>query len=148
MKSVDQKTEAKFQAIRGFILANRNTFVRQGAVVATYRMYRGHRLGPFFSLRYRDAGRQRSRYLGRSPNLAAQVSSLLGELRETIKELRTLTRLKRHARANVRMCKKLWRQDLATLGLNLKGCEVRGWTGIRQGSVLSATMGKIKDETS
>jgi hypothetical protein len=120
-KSVDQKTEAKLQAVREFILAHRDALVRQGAVVASYRVYRGHRLGPFFSLRYREGGQQRSRYLGRSVALADQVRNLLEGLRKEIKEWRKLARLTRQARAHVRMCKKSWRGDLAGLGLQLKG---------------------------
>ena len=147
MKTVDQKTKAKLQAIREFILANRNSFVRQGAVVETYRMYRGRRPGPFFSLRYRDGGRQRSRYLGRSSALADRVRDLLQELRKEIEESRTLARLKRRARAHVRVCKNAWRQDVAALGLHLKGSEVRGWTGVRRANVSSATMAQFQEET-
>jgi hypothetical protein len=132
LKSVDQKAEAKLQPVREFILAHRDALLRQGAVVASYRMYRGHRLGPFFSLRYREAGQQRSVYLGRSLALADQVRDLLATLRKDFKEWQKLARLTRQARAHVRTCKKLWRNDLAAMGLRLKGCEVRGWTGTPQ----------------
>ncbi len=39
-------------------------FARQGAVVASWRTYRGRRLGPYYRLAWRENRRQRSIYLG------------------------------------------------------------------------------------
>ena len=59
---VDQKVDRAL----GLIAARPGVFARQGAVVATWRPYRGRRLGPYWRLAYRDGGRQRSVHLGRN----------------------------------------------------------------------------------
>jgi len=129
-KFVDQKVEPKFHAIREFILSHRHVFLRQGSVVTSWRTYRGHRLGPFFSLRYRVSGRQSAFYLGRSIMLAERVKGLLREMQHE----RQFSRLNRQARAELRQCKQLWEQDLASVGLSRKGFEVRGWNGVTETS--------------
>ena len=126
---VDQKAEPKFPTIREFILGHRQVFFRQGAVVASWRYYRGNRLGPFYSLRYRVEGRQAAMYLGRSAVLAEQVRVLLRDIQQD----RQIARLKRQARAELRKHKKLWQQDLAAMGLSLKGFQVQGWRGVHEG---------------
>jgi hypothetical protein len=123
---VDQKADLKFPAIREFILSHRQVFLRQGSIAATWRSYRGARLGPFFALRYRMGGRQKAVYLGQSAALAEQVRVLLREIQQD----RQIARLQRQARAELRKQKKLWAQDLASLGLRLKGFEVCGWRAL------------------
>ena len=122
---VDQKLEQKYAAVRDVVLARRDLFARQGSVVATTRTYRGRCLGPFYSVRFRADGKQASVYLGCSATLAERVEGLLNDLREETQQHRMLTRLKRHARAHLRQCKASWQQDLAALGLYLKGYEIR-----------------------
>ncbi len=140
---VDQKATTRFDAIRAFILAYREEFRRQGSVVAGWRTYRGRRLGPFFTLRYRKGGRQAALYLGRSGSLAAQVRELLAEVQRP----RLLRRCIQQARAEVRRCKRAWQEDLAAVGLSLKGCEVRGWRGLSPTSgPLAATFEASKEE--
>ncbi|MHB1034349.1 MAG: hypothetical protein ACYC0Y_06855, partial [Pirellulales bacterium] len=56
----------QFDAIRAQILDRRAIFARQGSVVATWRTRGGARFGPYYQLAYREAGRQRAIYLGRS----------------------------------------------------------------------------------
>jgi len=84
-----QKIEARFEQVRATILAHAAFFVANGSVEATWRTYRGHRLGPYFRVRCRQrsgrraagtgaAARPASIYLGRSPELAARVGKLLG----------------------------------------------------------------------
>jgi hypothetical protein len=125
---VDQKPEPKFATVREFILRHRDIFLRQGSVVSSWRTYRGHRLGPFFSVRFRIAGRQSAIYLGRSVALAEQVKGLLEELQQA----RMTARLVRQARVDLHKAKELWQQDLAAMGLTLKGFEVRGWHDLRK----------------
>lgn len=123
--SVDQKTAAKLAAIGDLVGARRDIFSRQGSVVATKRTYGGRSLGPFYSLRFRDEGRQRAVYLGRSQVLAGRVESLLSEARTGLRERRLVERLRRQARARLRQCKAMLQKDLAMLGLRLKGFEIR-----------------------
>ena len=77
---LDQKSVAKFATIDAFIRTHPDMFLRQGSVAAGWRNYRDHRLGPFFSLRYRVKGRQRAIYLGQSAELAERVRTLLAEM--------------------------------------------------------------------
>ena len=125
---VDQKVELRFHKISELVLSHPDAFLRQGSVVSSWRVYRGRRLGPFFSLRYRIEGQQSSIYLGRSLILAEQVRGLLMDLQQE----RRLTRLKRQARAELHKCKASWQQELASMGLSLKGFEVRGWSGLQK----------------
>jgi hypothetical protein len=131
---VDQKMTLKFFRIQEFILSHQDVFRRQGSVVSNWRSYRGRRLGPFFSLRYRVDGRQSAIYLGRSARLSERVRGLLAE----IQQKRNLSRLIRTARADLRKTKKLWQQDLAALNLELKGFEVRGWRGLQKTALSGA----------
>lgn len=126
---VDQKEipEAKFAAISAWIRRQRELFQRQGTVVASWRKYRGHRLGPFFALRYRVEGRQLALYLGRSAELAAEVQGLLAE----VQQQRELATWQRQARLQLRKYKEGWRRELAAAGLRLQGFEVRGWRGLQ-----------------
>ena len=118
--------ESKFRTIREFILSHRDVFRRRGSVVSSWRTYRGRRLGPFFSLRYRLDGRQSAIYLGRSIVLADQIKGLLREVQQE----RLFARLERQARAELCVCKQLWERDLASMGLTRKGFEVRGWSDV------------------
>lgn len=138
---VDQKVEPKFPAIREFILDRRPVFLRQGSVVATWRSYRGNRLGPFYSLRYRIDGRQAAIYLGRSAALVRQVRNLLRD----IQQARQIARLKRQARAEFRRQKRLLEQDLASMGLSLRGFEVQGWRGVERGDLPVAPANSFKE---
>ena len=139
---VDQKLERKFAAVSGIVCAHRDLFVRQGSVAATTRTYRGHCLGPFYSLRFRAEGKQKAVYLGRSQILAERVENLLNDLRKGAQEQRMLERLKRQARAHLRQCKAAWQQDLAPLGLRLKGFEIRRCRGSSAVTTLPATSAK------
>ncbi len=62
--SVDQAVEARFAAVSARMTASREVLSRQGAVVASWRVERGLRMGPYFRLAFREAGRQASIYLG------------------------------------------------------------------------------------
>ena len=63
---VDEKKTARFEREEPYVLAHGARFAHQGAVVASWQTYRGRRLGPYYWLAFRDSGRQRSIYLGRS----------------------------------------------------------------------------------
>lgn len=126
-KNVDQKPHRKWQPVCDFIMANREIFSRQGSVVATWRTYHGRRMGPYFRLAYRDSGRQRSVYLGRSRELADRVREMLHTLQAPLAEHRKWNRLRAQARVELRRVKSLWAGELANFGLHLKGYEIRGW---------------------
>jgi hypothetical protein len=130
-RSVDQKPEPKFPAIRDFIFHHEEVFRRQGSVVASWRPYQGARLGPFYSLRCRIGGRQVAIYLGRSEALATQVRKLLQDLQQA----RQFRRLLRQARKELRRNKSRWARDLASIGLGVKGFEVHGWRNMQEGDI-------------
>jgi hypothetical protein len=132
LNPVDQKIERKFHVVCRFILDHRDVFRRQGSVVPCWRTYRGHRLGPFFSLRYRVEGRQTAIYLGRSAILAERVRGLLRDLQQDVQKGRTFARLTRQAQMQLRRSKNRWHRELAAMGLYLKGFEIRGWSALPQ----------------
>ena len=127
---VDQKAEAKIREVKRWIEAHRDQLSRQGAVVETFRNYRGRRLGPYYRLAYRDRdGRQRSLYLGASAELAEQVRGLLEEYQASLRVQRERRRVLEIFRAELKKAKALWGDELAKRGLRLQGYEVRGWRG-------------------
>lgn len=128
---VDQKTEPRRNSVERWIATHRDELSRQGAVVATYRSYRGRKLGPYFRLAYRSGdGRQRSLYLGASAELAQHVRQLLRECHAGLRKRRERRRLHQLLRSELKKAKALWRDELSRLGLRLQGYEVRGWRGV------------------
>ncbi|MHB9049811.1 MAG: hypothetical protein ACYC35_28155 [Pirellulales bacterium] len=110
-----------FDTIRAQILARRVIFARQGSVVATWRTRGGARFGPYYQLAYREAGRQRAIYLGRSAELADQVRALLAELQQPLRYDRLLDRLAAESRAGLRRANAELNRVLGTFGFYLKG---------------------------
>ncbi len=121
--SVDQR----LVAVERLVASRPALFARQGAVVATWRTVAGQRLGPYYALRYRDAGRQQSLYLGASPELAEKVARLLEHSQRPHRQRRTLERSRAAVKASLRRHKEIWRRELQHFGLTLKGFEIRGW---------------------
>ena len=94
--------------------------------MATWRVYRNRRLGPYFQIVYRQAGRQRALYIGRSPELADHFRRLLQQLQKPHRERRLFKRLQTQARAALRGAKAQLRRLLALHGVRMKGFEFRG----------------------
>jgi hypothetical protein len=109
------------------IAARGDLFARLGSVVATWRRRAGKTFGPYYSLIYREDGRQRSVYLGRMGAVVQEVRQALSTLQQSIRQLRLVDRLRRQARASLRIHKFRVHALLRPFGLRLKGFEVRGW---------------------
>jgi hypothetical protein len=110
-----------FDTIRAQILARRAIFARQGSVVATWRTRGCRRCGPYYRVAYREAGRQKSLYLGPSAPLADQVRGLLAELQQPLRYGRLLDRLAAQARASLRQANAELNRVLGSIGYYLKG---------------------------
>jgi hypothetical protein len=102
-------------------------FARHGVVVAKWRYHGGRKLGPYFALIYRQAGRQRAYYLGREGPLVHAVRQRLAELREHAQRDRTYEQFRRQILGSLRVHKARLNLRLGGLGLRLQGFEVRGW---------------------
>jgi hypothetical protein len=109
------------------IAARPELFCRQGNIAATYRRRNGKTFGPYYRLSYREDGRQRSIYLGRSGPLVEQVRRTLAAHQQPITQHRLCERLMGQVRASLRVEKLRVRALLCPFGLRLKGFEVRGW---------------------
>ena len=116
----------RFERVRSYVLAHPALFASQGSVAATWRTYRGRRLGPYFQVSWRESGRQRWLYLGRSQELADRVGELLARRQHGHRQRRLFARLKRQARSAYRRWKVFLRQLLAGWGIQMKGFEFRG----------------------
>jgi len=110
-----------------FISNNAQTFARGGSVVATYRTRGTKRYGPYYRVAYRIAGRQCSLYLGRCKQLADSARELLAKLQHPRDFYRLCKRANRQRRATLRRVIRHWQQTIRSHGLNLRGCEIRGW---------------------
>ncbi len=125
--SVDQKAQPARRRALDLVACHQKLLRTQGVVVGSYRLYRGRRLGPFFRVAFRVDGRQRSIYLGKDPALAEEVRGLLARLQAPLERHRGLRRQRDAAKASLRRAKIRLEQQLARVGLGLKGYEVRGW---------------------
>jgi hypothetical protein len=123
MQSVDQKSHDLLR----FLAEHSDLFAVQGSVQESYRWYQGRQLGPFFRLSFRQAGKQRSRYLGRDPALAAQIESRLQELQAPLVTARQIERSLAEHRRQLKLAKVEFRRHVEAHQLRLQGNEVRGW---------------------
>jgi hypothetical protein len=124
---VNQMNNRNIHPALAAIDARRWLFLRQGAVVASWRYYRGRKLGPYYRLAWREDGRQRFVYLGREGPPVAEVREVLAELRRPLRAARAMARARREAMASLRAVKVKLKGQLRPFGLRLKGLEVRGW---------------------
>jgi hypothetical protein len=123
METVDQK---RCQLLR-FLADHGDLFAAQGSVQASYRRYQGRKLGPFFRLSFRQAGKQRSRYIGQDRALAAQIERRLQELQAPLVGARQIERSLSEHRRHLKLAKVEFRRRLEAHGLRLQGNEIRGW---------------------
>jgi hypothetical protein len=123
MRTVDQKRRELFR----FLAEHSALFAGQGSIQASYRVYRGRKLGPFFRLSFREGGKQRSQYIGCDRNLAAEIEKQLQKLQEPLLRAREVERWLGHCRQNLKVAKLEFRRRLEKHGLRLQGNEVRGW---------------------
>ena len=138
-----QKQQQKLQAIVQLIAAQANILGTQGAVVQTWRTYAGTRLGPYFSLIFRQEGRQRSLYLGADSKFADEVRELLEQVQGPLRERRAAKRRRASTERELRRCKSAWDAELHPYGLRLQGWEVRGWRTARA----TATFAELTEVT-
>ncbi|MFH1923443.1 MAG: hypothetical protein ABIP48_26585 [Planctomycetota bacterium] len=122
-ESVDQNSHRAL----GLIAARPEVFARQGSVVAIWRRYRGRKLGPYFRLAYREAGRQCSVYLGRAGRVVEAVRGALAELQRPLKRFREYRKARAQIKASLGPVKRELDRRLRRVGLYMKGFEVRGW---------------------
>ena len=115
----------RLKAIREYILARRALFARQGSVVTTWRGRGEGRCGPYYSVVYREAGRQKGIYLGRATGVADGVRALLAEVQAPRDNRDHLRRLIANARAALRRQYAELNRELAAVGYRLKGREIR-----------------------
>ena len=122
----DQKAADRLERIESFLRRHQALFATRGAVVATWRVYRNRRLGPYFQIVYRQAGRQRALYIGRSKDLADRLRRFLDRFQGAHRERRLLKRFQTQARASLRRAKAQLKELLALRGIQMKGFEFRG----------------------
>jgi hypothetical protein len=124
---VNQMEKRKFHPALEAIGARRWLFLRQGAVVASWRYYRGRKYGPYYRLAWREDGLQRFVYLGREGPVVAEVRKVLAELHRPLRAVRAVERVRRQTMASLRAVKVRLKCQLGLFGLRLKGLEIRGW---------------------
>jgi hypothetical protein len=134
LKTVDQQPTAvsgeiaaRLDRIRKEVRQREAIMARQGTVVATWRTRQGRKAGPYYRLAWREGGRQKSLYLGRSAELAQAVRQMLAELQRPLREDRAFRAARKQGWAALRAHKIVLARELARYGLYLHGWEVRGW---------------------
>jgi hypothetical protein len=115
---------------------------REATVAATWRWWRGLKFGPYWQVAYRERGRQKSIYLGRSDPLAEKVRRLLDDLRRPERERKAWSQLQAQARAELRRQKALWERELRARGLYSRGYAVRGMRRLLRQQGLRAILDK------
>ncbi|MBN2579784.1 MAG: DUF1678 domain-containing protein [Pirellulales bacterium] len=114
------------------VRAMKSVLARQGTIIASYRTYRGQKLGPYYRLAFRDEGRQRSIYLGKSEIILRQVRNLLEKLQKPLKTRHNLRHAQKVMQAAMKKHMARFRVDLLRVGLQLRGYAVRGWRRYRR----------------
>ena len=114
-------------AVSRFISEHGSELVRQGSIIRSYRLRRGRRLGPYFKLVCRWAGRQRSVYLGSDEVFREEVRMQLEQLQVPGRQRRALEACCRAVRAQARQARQALSAELAKHGLLTHGHEIRGW---------------------
>ena len=104
----------------------RSLLAKQGSIVASWREHHGQRLGPYYRLAYRKNGQQCSIYLGNCLGLVERVRDALEDFQGRMRESRVMNRLIHRAKEGLAACKERLRRQLATLGIHMKGYEMRG----------------------
>ena len=112
------------------ILAHPDLFMRQGSVRPKWLSSGKKLLGPYYCLRFRRDGRQRSLYLGREGPLVQQVRALLAQLQASARLDRQRKKSRRQLRSLLRGSNVNLSARLASLGLRIKGSEIRGWRNL------------------
>ncbi len=132
-QSVGQATTRapRFDKIANEIKKQPEVFGRQGAVVASWRYYRGKRLGPYFRVAYRVEGHQQSIYLGRRSARVRKVRRLLAKAQRPYKEYREKRRRRRkfdaYLRARLRELRREIQREMLRMGLEPRGLDCRGF---------------------
>jgi hypothetical protein len=127
------------------IRALKTVFSRQGTVVASFRTYRGHQLGPYYRLAYRIEGRQRSIYLGKSKKILRQVRRLLEKLQKPMQTKRHLRQAAKTFQETMKKHMAQFRIDLLKVGLQLRGYAARGWRRYRRLMRLQCTPHALRE---
>ena len=123
---VDQNDQRRYERVAARIMACAEAIAREGSLVATWRWHGGHKLGPYWRVAFRDRGRQKSIYLGRSEPLLHEVRQLLEELKRAERQRKDWARLHAEARTELRRQKALWERELRARGLYTRGYAIRG----------------------
>jgi hypothetical protein len=95
---VDETLSARLERLRSQITIHRELIACGGSVVASWKIHRGKRLGPYYRVAFRENRRQRARYIGSNEQLATMVRELIDELKSPRRTTQTI----RRARAAVR----------------------------------------------
>jgi len=120
---VDQKVRRALE----FIERQPDLFRMQGSVQKSWRRYQGQRTGPYFRLSFRQEGRQRSIYLGAKSDDIVLLRRVLHELQNETRMARTVARSRKETRQALRRARAELNENLQSIGLFMKGGEVRGW---------------------
>jgi hypothetical protein len=123
---VDQEIPTRWKRIFRFVDAHRPLLATPGAIVATWRTYQGHRLGPYYRLAYRENGRQQSRDLGCCKELVARVRGTLADFQRRLQESKVMRGLIHAAKRAWHLCELRLRVQLSAVGIQMQGWELRG----------------------
>ena len=80
-KFAPEKTRAKFGVLFEKVLARQELIARGGHLAASWKTYRGKRLGPYYRVEFRETRTRRKIYIGRDQRLAELAGALLEELK-------------------------------------------------------------------
>jgi hypothetical protein len=122
-KTVDQLVHPAVALVK----ARPALFHRQGNVAESWRRCGERTFGPYYRLSYREDGRQKSLYLGRAGKLVEQVRQTLFDVKNAFRKGRAWQECRRQVLEKVREHKERANVLLRSLGLRMKGNEVRGW---------------------
>jgi hypothetical protein len=121
LKFAHEKTLTRWRQLQTQVLEHRELIKQDGCIGATWKTYRGKRLGPYYRVEFRENSAIKTIYIGRNEELTKMASALIEKLKQPCREDRLLRRARAAARAALRHSLADAETYLAPLGYYRRG---------------------------
>jgi hypothetical protein len=120
-----ENNPARLEKLRLQLLAHQELIAKDGCLAATWKNYRGKRLGPYYRVEFRQDRAVKTIYLGRDPLLVEFATALIDDIKKPSRQKRYLRRLRAEIRASLRRTFAEAEQFVAPFGYHRRGLSFR-----------------------
>jgi hypothetical protein len=125
LKFAHEKKPTRLEKLRLQLLAHQELIANDGCLAATWKTYRGKRLGPYYRVEFRQDRAVKTIYLGRDPLLVEYAAALIDDIKKPNRQKRYLRRLRAEIRASLRRSFAEAEQFVAPFGYHRRGLSFR-----------------------